>query len=200
MWFDGSWLDVRFLSYALILRKPSLTFCSTAACCIVRTIMNWQNINSDPTWASIDNWYWRSFEVCIGIVAASIPALRPGYRTVSASISSYLSRRTLHKKNTAVATLDPNSDKLPIAKTKDNTFKHSKNPLRAAARTASIEADRAQELGAGDDGFAMKSLPGDKRTMDEGIKKTIRVDVDIESQKSLGLGGSETGEGNTSFI
>ncbi|KAL8746033.1 MAG: hypothetical protein Q9190_001900 [Brigantiaea leucoxantha] len=163
-------------------------------------IQTFQTLISDPTWVSIDNWYWRVFEVNIGIIAANIPALRPGYRTVAASISSYLSRRTLLKDNTTRVALDTNSDKVPIAKTKENTFKPSKTPLRAAAGTASTEADRAQEVGAGDDGFAMKSLPGDKRTMEEGIKKTIRVDVDIESQKSLGLGGSETGEGNTSFI
>lgn len=52
----------------------------TAACCIVRTIMNWQNDHADPTWVSVDNFLWRSFEVNIGIIAACTPTLLPLYR------------------------------------------------------------------------------------------------------------------------
>ncbi|MCJ1368199.1 hypothetical protein MMC16_007340 [Acarospora aff. strigata] len=52
---------------------------STGALCIARTVLNWQNVTDDPTWISIDNWYLRSWEVCIGIIAASVPTLRPGY-------------------------------------------------------------------------------------------------------------------------
>lgn len=52
----------------------------TGSLSIVRTVLNWQNETSDPTWASIPNWYWRSWEVFFGIAAACIPTLRPGYK------------------------------------------------------------------------------------------------------------------------
>lgn len=68
-----------------------LTLLSTAACCVVRTVLNWQNINGDVTWVSVDNWYWRAMEVFVGIVAACIPALRPGYKVISTGVSSYIS-------------------------------------------------------------------------------------------------------------
>lgn len=42
--------------------------------------MNWQNVSSDPTWASLPNWYIRTWEVLFGVVAACVPALRPGYK------------------------------------------------------------------------------------------------------------------------
>ncbi len=164
---------------------------STAACCIVRTILNWQNINSDPTWASVDNWYWRSWEVCIGITAACIPALRPGYRTVSAGITSYISRRSSHG-------------------TSDVGLVKGRNPSDAAkadaAQAASSEADRAKRYGVGEDGFAMNCLPGDKKTADEGIKKTTRIDVEGTSasrngsQRSLELGDVEKGYGSKDFV
>lgn len=51
----------------------------TGSLSIVRTVLNWQNEADDPTWASIPNWYWRSWEVFFGIAAACIPTLRPGY-------------------------------------------------------------------------------------------------------------------------
>lgn len=41
----------------------------------------------------------------------------------------------------------------------------------------------------------MKSLPGDKRTVEQGIKKTTRVDIDIESQRSLALEDAQRREG-----
>lgn len=51
----------------------------TGTLCIVRTVLNGQNVARDPTWDSLPNWYWRCWEVFFGIVAACIPTLRPGY-------------------------------------------------------------------------------------------------------------------------
>ena len=53
---------------------------STGSLGIARTVLNWQNVTSDPTWVSIPNWYIRTWEVLFGVVAASAPALRPGYK------------------------------------------------------------------------------------------------------------------------
>ncbi|MCJ1374253.1 hypothetical protein MMC20_005485 [Loxospora ochrophaea] len=52
----------------------------TGSICLARTVLNNENVNGDPTWVSVQNWHLRSWEVCIGIVAASIPAIHPGYR------------------------------------------------------------------------------------------------------------------------
>ncbi len=186
---------------------------STAACCIVRTVMNWQNVNSDPTWESIDNWYWRSWEVCIGIVTACIPALRPGYKTVSAGIRSYISHRS-SRKSSDFPLVDTREPSRPHASQKPNA-QHITHPqasydpaLGAAAQAVSVEADRAQEYGAGEEGFTMNYLPGDMKTADQGIKqgikKTTRIDVAGRSadgsQRSLDLGDVERGFGNRDFL
>ncbi len=76
--------------------------------------------------------------------------------------------------------------------------------LAAAAQAVSAEADRAQEYGAGVDGFAMKSLPGDMKPADQGIKKATRVNgagtsADA-SQRSLDLGDLERGFKNRDFL
>ena len=52
----------------------------TGSLCIVRTVLNGQNVARDPTWDSLPNWYWRCWEVFFGIVAACIPTLVPGYK------------------------------------------------------------------------------------------------------------------------
>lgn len=189
MFLDGSRFAVSREHLSAIVGCMLTIARSTAACCIVRTVYNWQNITPDPTWLSVDNWYWRSWEVCIGIVAASIPPLRPGYRTFSTSLHSYFSRRATRKTSKFGGTklnnhLDAHSDKQPIAQHKVAISEPT--PLRMAAHAVSVEADRALRFGAGEEGFAMKSLPGDKRTADQGIKKTTQVDVDSSSQGSLG--------------
>ena len=51
----------------------------TGACCIVRTVLNGQSLPADGTYGGIVNWIWRTFEVQVGIIAASIPTLRPLY-------------------------------------------------------------------------------------------------------------------------
>ncbi|KAL2053771.1 hypothetical protein ABVK25_006076 [Lepraria finkii] len=52
----------------------------TGACCIVRTVLNFQSLSTDLTYGGITNWYWRTFEVQMGIIAACAPTLRPGWR------------------------------------------------------------------------------------------------------------------------
>ena len=66
----------------------------------MRTVLNYQNVTNDPTCElaqgntlnkrastnahiaglSIPNWYWRTWEVLFGVVAACIPTLRPLYK------------------------------------------------------------------------------------------------------------------------
>jgi len=64
----------------------------------VRTALNYQNVTNDPTCRtplsevitlltrekglSIPNWYWRTWEVLFGVVAACIPTLRPLYKWI----------------------------------------------------------------------------------------------------------------------
>ncbi len=63
----------------------------TGACCIVRTVLNSQALPTDFTYGGIVNWYWRLFEVQLGIIAACIPALRPGYKWSRTKIRTYIS-------------------------------------------------------------------------------------------------------------
>lgn len=58
----------------------------TGSLSIVRTVLNGQNVAPDTSWDSLTNWYWRSWEVFFGIVAACIPTLRPGYKWLRARI------------------------------------------------------------------------------------------------------------------
>lgn len=165
-------------------------------------MLNWQNVNSDPTWASVDNWYWRSWEVCIGISTASIPALRPGYKALTSGINSYLSHRSF-RKSTSGALVDQDNDSSKPGAFLGKIFHPQgashKSALEAAAYTVSVEAGRAQAYGAGEEGFAMQNLPGDKATMTQGIQKTTTIDIDDTSapgsQRSL---SSPHGKGENS--
>lgn len=211
MLVDGSWSYVRPILVTLMVYQStdSAFLNSTAACCIVRTILNWQNVNSDPTWASIDNWYWRAWEVCIGIVAACIPTLRPGYRTIFKGISAYFSRRSL-RQNSDFALFEPTNTRRRSSDLKSDGEQiirpqASYSPcFGAAAQAVSSEANRAERFGVGVEGFPMKALPGDKRTANQGIKKTTRIEIDnssaSRSQKSLGLEDEERGLGNRDFF
>lgn len=195
---------------SLVYRFTDLTrWNSTAACCIVRTVMNWQNVNSDTTWASIDNWYWRAAEVCIGIVAACIPTLRPAYRMVSAGVSAYFSRRS-SRQNSGFTLVEPRKTRRTSidqkSEAKQITYPQASYnaAFGAAAQAVSAEAGRAEEFGVGEEGFPMKSLSGDKRTADQGIKKTTRIEIDRKSenmgQRSLEVGDVERGFRNRDFL
>ena len=76
--------------------------------------------------------------------------------------------------------------------------------MGAAAQAVSAEADRAQEYGAGEDGFAMNYLPGDRKTADQGVKKMTGTNISGRSadgsQRSLELGDVERGFGNRDFL
>ncbi|KAI4263404.1 MAG: hypothetical protein L6R42_001453 [Xanthoria sp. 1 TBL-2021] len=173
----------------------------TAACCIVRTVTNWQNVNSDSTWTSVDNWRWRAWEVFIGIVAACIPPLRPGYRVLTSGIKTYLSNRSFRKSSSGDLVDSENLSKPASAFAK--IFHHRQgsheSALEAAAYTVSVEARRAQAYGADEDGFAMQNLPGDKKPRTPGVQKTTRIDnedkapPDIQSTLSTedGNGGRD---------
>ena len=154
--------------------------------------MNWQNVNSDPTWASIDNWYWRSWEVSLGIIAACVPALRPGYKTITASIASYRSTR---KASDATLVAPDVSSKMQ---------RKQPDAYSVAAKTASDQARRAEEYGVGDEGLAMNYLPGDTKFTSSGIKKTTEIDVSGSSahgsQSSWEFGDLERGSRSKDFV
>ena len=146
-------------------------------------------------------------EVFIGIVAACIPALRPGYKTIAAGVKSYLSHRSSRKNSVLVESPEPSrnhADQEANAQRVAHAISPHDPALAAAAQAVSEETDRAQEYGAGEEGFAMKYLPGDMKTADRGIKKTTTIDVSGRSaqgsQGSLGLGDVERGLGNRDFF
>ena len=153
------------------------------------------------------NWHWRSWEVGIGVTAACIPALRPGYRTVVASLASYRSKRSSRKTSQNILN--------DLENPSGTSQEQGDSAYAAAAETFSAEADLAQAYGAGEDNFPMKSLPGDKKTADEGLKKVaqkgIRKTTDIgisgytpeksrERRESLDLGDEERSLRNIDYF
>lgn len=135
----------------------------TAACSIVRTVLNGQNVDQDTTWASIDNWYWRSWEVCIGIIAALIPTLRPGYRCLVSTISTYRSRRSSRKTSNTLDNPDPTS------KARHKGFDSSTSEPAKDSRMYRQE-DIIHDMR----GMERNVMPLE----DIKIKKTITIDVD----------------------
>ena len=159
----------------------------TAACCLVRTIMNWQNVNSDPSWESIDNWYWRSWEVCVGITAASIPALRPGYKRLSSTISSYREMRTSRKSSKTLVN-DQHHERAPVISNLKDTNRvdlayaipHIQHPDSVASSKhrpviSGLGADSGWTKGDVTGGYIMEQWRGGN------IQKTTTVDIESQA-------------------
>ncbi|MCJ1282468.1 hypothetical protein MMC26_001791 [Xylographa opegraphella] len=94
----------------------------TGCICIARAVLNWQNdYSQDPTWVSVPNWYLRSWEICVGIIAASVPTLRPGYLYMQDRlVASFSSKASSSAPFSKSKTLVPS----PVARTKaSNPFK-----------------------------------------------------------------------------
>ena len=160
-------------------------------------------MNSDPTWASINNWHWRSWEVAIGIIAACIPPLRPGYKAFTSGINSYLSQRSHHKSNSGGLVESEKSPKSAFVNFFHRGQTSHESGMEAAARAVDVEASRAQAHGAGDDDFAMQNLHGDKQTTNQGILKTTRFDIKDNSMPRSQRGRSaeeELGERARYFV
>ncbi|KAL8638505.1 MAG: hypothetical protein Q9228_004349, partial [Teloschistes exilis] len=117
-----------------------------------------------------------AWEVTIGIVAASIPPLRPAYIKTTSFFKSYLSRVSTQRSTTFAHISEGkpskgNYDKEPVAQPQANSAYQITGPFEAASHNASAEIDRTRDFGIGEEGLAMKSLPGDQSTMDSGIKE-----------------------------
>ncbi|KAL9599164.1 MAG: hypothetical protein Q9219_004031 [cf. Caloplaca sp. 3 TL-2023] len=162
--------------------------------------------------ARVTNWQWRSWEVTIGIIAASIPTLRPGYRKLVSQISSYMSRRSSRKPSTnALSGLDQPSKSgsfLPASSSTKrllNRPERSYNPaLENAAHIDLIKTGRAHSHEVDEDGFAMQFLPSDKKAQHQGIRKTTSFGVKdrsaADSQRSFDSANLESGRGRTFFV
>ena len=146
-------------------------------------------MNDDPTYESVTNWHWQAWELCIGITCACIPALRPGYESVVKLLSTYRSRRSSRKSQTALH--DPENPS-------ENPKGQTSNATAAAAQTISVEVDRAQKFEGGEEEFPLKHLPGDLKTADEGLKKvaqqgiTKTTDIDVSGLSAKGSQGSRS--------
>ena len=156
----------------------------------------------------MDNWYWRSWEVSVGIVAASIPALRPGWRFLSSTINTYLSHRSFRNAD-AEALVEPENRSKPASFIKQlypNRIRKTSHDaaLEAAAHAASVQEHDAQVYGTGEGGFAMRNLPGDRGTAARGIRKTTTIDVkdgrSRSSERNPALDVVGSGAKNKSFV
>ncbi|KAI9692926.1 MAG: hypothetical protein M1822_004921 [Bathelium mastoideum] len=161
----------------------------TASFCIVRTVLNFENVNQDPTWESVPNWYYRSWEVNIGMIAASIPALYPGFKLLHSTVHSFVSARksqrtgtqsTSHKRlhdsnvDSTGKIADDFAEKAHLAsKLTYPVMGREEEALRVTKHTTSVEGGR-MALG----GTEERNLRGDVEIGDRGIKKTTEFDVE----------------------
>ncbi|KAF2233432.1 hypothetical protein EV356DRAFT_568080 [Viridothelium virens] len=217
-----------------ISRRTKIGLCSlmalglcTAGLCMVRTILNWENENEDPTWESVPNWAFRSWEVTVGITAACIPAMRPGYRVVSTSLQNYYSllsssggkgsSSSANRRKASDDTLVNPSDKEEKAQlarelTRPGQVVDRDVAMRAAVHTASVEADRAVTEGGAvggvgvDEELPTRGLRGDVGNgsggQEQGIKKTMWFGTECEGSgdRSPKVGDLERGEGVRGFV
>ncbi|KAI4202415.1 MAG: hypothetical protein LQ348_001507 [Seirophora lacunosa] len=196
----------------------------TAICCTIRTVLNGQNVNADVTWRSVTNWQWRSWEVGLGIIAASIPTLRPGFKFLTSSIDTFLSRRRFFSRGTpsgdvyqqATASFYFPPAASSFSRRLLHRFKipddHSGSLAPPTAAAAARDGDTANlgharmSHGAGDDddrkSFAMDYLPGDQQMLPPAMRKVAgssdRSFLESASLESGGGGG--LGEGCRDFV
>ena len=195
--------------------------CSTAGLCIVRTVLNWQTYNFDPTWEGVPNYIIRHWEICVGVIAACIPALRPGYCVVITSISTNCSLRhrssfsQYHQSNSesgCVGRIRAKMEgKCEDVEEKAHLAKEISHPepvardypaTRAIAHLVSVQAGHAAEVVAGKEENPIEGTKGNSGTMEQGITKTtwFGTESEAESQnQSLGDGDLERGECRREF-
>ena len=143
----------------------------TGACCTVRTVLNYQALPIDFTYGGIPNWCWRLFEVQLGIIAACIPALSPGYQWSQSKMRAYISSHT-KSSNTYTAKQKPAVRQIE----QERTAHH----LRA--HPANVYGDPPMMLRSGDT----------KSCKDGGLGMTGKayvqdsITIDVESQQVMG--------------
>ncbi|KAL8782218.1 MAG: hypothetical protein Q9213_005584 [Squamulea squamosa] len=146
----------------------------TGACCIVRTVLNFQSLPKDFTYGGIPNWYWRLFEVQLGIIAACIPALRPGYKWMQTKIQTYISSHT-KLSHTRFSKKQPRAQHIEEAKTARHLQAHPANVysdppmLLRSGNTTMVGSLGSREM----------ELPPNLYVQDSTV-------VDVESQRKIG--------------
>lgn len=177
----------------------------TGSLCIVRTVLNWQNLSPDITWGVIPNWHWRAWEVYFGINAACIPTLRPGWKWL---IEWKLARfpktsNSPSRKHMGLPTSDKWTPPKPSA-----IFKKSRNHITDVSTGATYEDDflplqkfdssvKSQANSQGDERYPRDAdgterrealhIPGDLSTHRPGHLKRL----DSEAKVGGGLGAEE---------
>ncbi|KAI9689809.1 MAG: hypothetical protein M1822_009691 [Bathelium mastoideum] len=201
-------------------RRSKVGLCSlmglglvTAGLCLTRTILNWENINHDPTWESIPNWGFRNWEITVGIILASIPALRPGYRVCATALARYNSAHTgstrpsnpSHDRHSHHRTMFPTD---PPRRLSNKTYGFSDDILLQSTAVDndsrhSVAADEADEKARFARELARPSQLPSWETTSRAAGHTARVEVDRpaaagEGDEAVAMkrlsGGVEVGE------
>lgn len=164
--------DFAFASFPILLlwkvqiklrRKIALCFLMgfgviTGACCLVRTVINFQAIALDASYGGIDNWFWRLFEVQFGIMAACFPTFPPGYK--------WLRRRWNSRNNSSIGHV-PLADNPAFAPARDTTIT---KPSQAYRTDLSFSNSLLSE-----------TQPGNTATNQ--IRKTVSIDVERNARE-----------------
>lgn len=142
------------------------------ACCIVRMVLNFQAIPLDLTYGGVDNWFWRLFEVQLGIIAACAPALRPGYKLVKRSMSSLIYSSTGGRRSffTSSSGKQQEGKHVELSDQDENQKRSKYRGNRTTISRAPVSYGGSTELGV-EDPVVLLSLPRNA------ILKKTRVDV-----------------------
>ncbi|KAL8868323.1 MAG: hypothetical protein Q9174_005068 [Haloplaca sp. 1 TL-2023] len=136
------------------------------------TYGEWIQTFASLIYGGIPNWYWRLFEVQLGIVAGCIPTLRPGYKWVRTKIRTYVSSH-IHSSHTPFSKEQPASEHLEEARTARHLRAHPSN----------VYSDPPMVLGS-DASATVVASHGSEDLGDRRIWRSTHFDV--ESQRDLG--------------
>ncbi|KAI9661453.1 MAG: hypothetical protein M1831_002975 [Alyxoria varia] len=177
----------------LILHKVQMTFRSkvalsllmglgviTGSCAIVRTVIYKDSIADDQTYGGITNWFWRLFEVNLGIWCACIPAIYPGWKWLRRRIqNSRRSRRSSKESDSKKTILGLRFAAAPKARDEREAM-GKPNPV---AGTLISKTDRAM-LGPG-----VEDLRSKKRDLEAQKDEDVKY-YDVSSSGSTEAGSS----------
>lgn len=117
----------------------------TGTCCLIRTTLNGGALPIDGTFGGITNWFWRQFEVQLGIVCACIPPLIPCYKWLKQKFA----RSPKPKETTSVSQNGPGDGATLMDPSTQGPADGLHQPRRGRQRESSVPRSENRFLGPG---------------------------------------------------
>ena len=162
-------------------------------CCVIRTAFNGGALPTDATFGGITNWFWRLFEVQLGIVCACIPPIIPGYKWAKQKLE-----RSWHSQDTTltsdnlrppVVTIgDPARDSPDLEQERRGRGLQSEIPRSEKALLGkALNGKGVSPDGISPDGFGEKHSDEDlgKKTSQKGMRTFFNNDTNHEEERRV---------------